>query len=156
MYVPASSCLLVSILYEGGSRLCLVSQWTPGFILTNGCHFPTPLLHIHPYVGCGRGHLPQQVKRTNLSAGEIATCDPTLCLQPKLPQVPKRKDPCENKVLLFFLTSRSFPHMIGSQIPCQLGKVFTILELSNLPGDIKEQKKYRKTTLTWGFFPPWF
>lgn len=43
--------------------------------------------------------------------------------------------------------------MIGSRTPCQLGEVFTTLELSNLPGDIKEQKNIEKQ-LFLGIFPP--
>lgn len=90
------------------------------------------------------------MKRTHLPSGEVATSDPKML--PKLLQVPERKYPCENKVLLFSLAFHYFSHMIGTQKACQLEKVFTTLELSNLLRVIKEKKNIEKSSFLMIFF----
>lgn len=109
-----------------GCTFCLPSA---GLITVEEWRFPHALLHMH-LSDHGGGHFADRSKGVIFLPGEVVISDPKMWMQPKLLQVPRRKVPSENKVLLFSLAFHSFPHMIGSRKPCQLGKVFTTLELS--------------------------
>lgn len=160
MSALASSCLLVPPLHIGGSRLYLLSsQWTPGSFTLHGGHFPPPPPASHAYIGCGRGHLSWYVERTHLPSGSVAT--PMLkwdcCLScSKFPreriQV-KTRYYCSRSPSTF----HSSPHMID-----WFTKTLPARESVHCSGTLqpshryKGTGKYRKTTVSWGFFFSWF
>lgn len=61
------------------------------------------------------------------------------------------KVPGETRAIVLW-GGHCIPHVTYSWVPCQLGKVFITLELSRPSQRHKGEEKYRKTTLSGGFF----